>query len=200
MPTTAASRHTPDPRVRRTRRALQDALVELLDDIEPVSVSAVAQRAGLSRQAMHAHYASVEHLAAEVLARRLLEATGHEAPVDLDAATTLLVDGVRRDGLEPFLRFIQDDRATFLALRRLSHGLSTAILAQVFAGLAGDLAPGPDRASPYGALFVAGGMTTLVDTWLGSTRPPAPHEQAALLGSFAHAVLAAGAGSAPTER
>src|SRR6185437_14955009 len=51
--------HRVDPRVTRTRAALIRALATLVSEApkgEPISMSAVAQRAGFSRQALHNHY------------------------------------------------------------------------------------------------------------------------------------------------
>lgn len=47
-----------DPRVRRTRRMLQEALAGLLDteNFEKISVSDIAQRATLNRATFYAHY------------------------------------------------------------------------------------------------------------------------------------------------
>ncbi len=123
-----------DPRVRRTRRALQQALAELADERANVTMSAVAQRAGLSRQVLHTHYSSLGELASETLVRRIVEGTGHHVSSDVRSAMPALVAAVRSEGLTPFLQFIRDDREVFLALRTIAHRQSAAVLAQVFAG------------------------------------------------------------------
>ncbi|HEY8979603.1 MAG TPA: hypothetical protein VIU15_08495 [Streptomyces sp.] len=182
-----------DPRVRRTRRSLQEAMASLVEEASPVTMSAVAQRAGLSRQVLHNHYDSIEPLAAQVLVRRILEGAGHEAPPEPETALQALVDAVRRDGLAPFLAFIQRDRDVFLALRELAHGQTTVMLARVFSGLASGH-PNIDEtaaADKEAALFAAGGMTTLVDAWLHMPAPPDAAARAALLERYAHAVFTA---------
>lgn len=174
--------------MRRTRHALRTALGELVGEGAPVTMSAVAQRAGLSRQVLHTHYASVGHLASEVLVRRILEGTGNPEPADDASAVPALVEAVRRDGLAPFLRFIRADRDAFLALRTIAHGQSAAVLAQVFAGRFVER----DRPADDAALFVAGGMTTLVEHWLHRPDAPSPDSQADRLDEFARAVLGPG--------
>jgi len=178
-----------DPRVRRTRRALQEALGSLVEERSAVTMSAIAQRAELSRQVLHTHYASVGELAAEVLVSRMLEGTGNTVPSNVRSAVPALVDAVRRDGLTPFLQFIQDDREVFLSLRGLAHEQSTAVLAQVFAGRFLDRAPNAQQEEA--ALFAAGGMTTLVENWLCDEQMPAAASQARRLERYARAVLSA---------
>ncbi|MFF2729796.1 TetR/AcrR family transcriptional regulator C-terminal domain-containing protein [Streptomyces sp. NPDC058008] len=56
-----------DPRSRRSRRALQEALLTLLADQElgEITVSRVTRRAGTSRSTFYDHYTDVHELAAE---------------------------------------------------------------------------------------------------------------------------------------
>lgn len=168
-------------------------MASLVQEASPVTMSAVAQRAGLSRQVLHKHYESIEQLATEVLVRRMLEGTGHAAPSEPESAAQALVDTVGREGLAPFLAFMHRDRDVFLALRELAHGQTAAILARVFSGLFSgrrdiDESTAVDREA---ALFAVGGITTLVDTWLRMEAPPDVAQQAALLERYARAVFAA---------
>lgn len=176
-----------DPRVRRTRRALQQALAELADERADVTMSAVAQRAGLSRQVLHTHYSSLGELASETLVRRMVEGTGHDVSSDVRSAMPALVEAVRSEGLTPFLQFIRDDREVFLALRTIAHRQSAAVLAQVFAGRFLDTDPTPEQREA--ALFAAGGMTTVVERWLVDEDAPPAARQAEHLERYARAVL-----------
>lgn len=158
-----------------------------------MTMSAVAQRAGLSRQVLHKHYDSIGQLATEVLVRRMLEGTGHEAPSEPESAAQALVDSVQREGLTPFLAFMQRDRDVVIALRALAHRQTTAILARVFSGLFSGLR-GIDEITTVdrqAALFAVGGITTLVDTWLHMDGPPDAAQQASVLERYARAVFAA---------
>lgn len=181
-----------DPRIRRTRRALLDATEALVEEGAPITMSAIAHRAGVSRQALHSHYDSVEQLAREVLIRRLLRAVGREAPIEREAAVRALVDAVRHEGVAPFLQAIHDDRDVFSALRSLGHERTTAVLAHVFADLVGAVADETGSASRQRAatLFIVGGMTASIDAWVRAEAPLRAAEQAALLDSFARAVFA----------
>lgn len=156
-------------------------------------MSAIAQRAALSRQVLHNHYASVGQLASEVLVGRMLAGTRRPVPADSDAAVDALAAAVRAEGLTPFLRFIQDDRAAFTALRRLGHEQSAEILARVFVGMLGELTDGRARAADARAasLFSAGGMVALVEAWLRDEGAEPAEALAARLERSARAVFAA---------
>ena len=113
-----------DPRITRTRAALIRALSTLVSETpkgETISMSAVAQRAGLSRQALHNHYSNVGDLATDLWISRLLE---HWLPLD-DAAANLpqaLTDAVRERGIEPLLAAGRADRGFFDKLRAVPRG------------------------------------------------------------------------------
>lgn len=190
METTLTERR--DPRVLRTHRALQDALISLVDEGGTVTMSAVAQRAGLSRQVLHTHYDSIEQLAATTLARRLLEGAGRVVDVAVEPVTPLLVDAVRSQGLAPFLQVMHDDAVVVTALRKLAHASTAVILSDVFAELAvvfvRDAAAVP---SLVAARFVAGGITTSVDAWLEQEHSVSATDLALTLIDFARAVFAA---------
>ncbi len=153
-----------------------------------MTMSAVAQRAGLSRQVLHTHYASLGELASEVLVRRMVEGTGHDVPSDVWSAVPALVEAVRSEGLAPFLQFIRDDREVFIALRTIAHRQSAAVLAQVFAGRFLDSDPTSEQREA--ALFAAGGMTTVVERWLIDEDALSAARQAEHLERYARAVLA----------
>src|SRR6478735_8833550 len=110
-----------DPRVTRTRAALIRALATLVSEApkgELISMSAVAQRAGLSRQALHNHYDNVGDLATDVWISRLLD---DWLPLDEGAANLAqaLTDAVRERGIEPLLSAGRADREFFDKLRAI---------------------------------------------------------------------------------
>ena len=116
--------HRVDPRVTRTRAALIRALTALVSESpkgEAISMSAVAQRAGLSRQALHNHYSNVGDLATDVWISRLLE---DWLPLDEGAANLAqaLTDAVRERGIEPLLTAGRADREFFDKLRAIPRG------------------------------------------------------------------------------
>jgi AcrR family transcriptional regulator len=192
-----------DPRVTRTRAALIRALTALVSESpkgEAISMSAVAQRSGLSRQALHNHYGNVGDLATDVWISRLLEG---RLPLEESAANLgqALTDAVRERGIEPLLAAGRADREFFDKLRAIPRGERVA---EVLAAAVTTWLSEPDRdpARPGIALtgdartFTIGGMVALVSTWQMAESPPSTAQQVAALRMFA---LSAAAAAAPTE-
>jgi AcrR family transcriptional regulator len=195
MSKTDVIERTSDPRVLRTRRDFQDALVTLIDDDATITASALADRAGMSRQAFHSRYTSIAELAADTLYRRLLEGAGHVASLEPDRARHDLVDRIGDEGLEPFLTVVNADRLHFLRLRELALDATSSTLAEVFVRLV--VRDHTDRTVPdtpqqaEAATFAAAGMTGLLHAWLISDDIPPVHDQANRLMRYARGVQAA---------
>ncbi|WP_328293741.1 hypothetical protein OG218_13530 [Kineococcus sp. NBC_00420] len=190
--------HRVDPRVTRTRAALIRALAALVSESprgEAISMSAVAQRAGLSRQALHNHYANVGDLATDVWISRLLE---NWLPLDESAANLAqaLTDAVAERGIEPLLTAGRADREFFDKLRAVPRGerVGEVIAAAVTTWLTGS---GSDHRRSDIALtgdariFAIGGMVALVSTWQMADSPPSTAAQVATLRTLAAAAAAA---------
>ncbi|WP_156463533.1 hypothetical protein [Curtobacterium sp. Leaf183] len=190
-----------DPRVTRTRAALIRALAALVSETpkgETISMSAVAQRAGLSRQALHNHYSNVGDLATDLWISRLLE---DWLPLD-EAAANLpqaLTDAVRERGIEPLLAAGRADRGFFDKLRAVPRGERVAeVLAAAMTTWLSE-SDHDHRGSEIALTgdartFTIGGMIALVSTWQMADAPPSTAEQVATLRIFAAAAAAAGAG------
>lgn len=183
-----------DPRVTRTRAALIRALATLVSEApkgEPISMSAVAQRAGLSRQALHNHYDNIGDLATDVWISRLLE---EWLPLDEGAANLAqaLTDAVRERGIEPLLTAGRADREFFDKLRAIPRGERVA---EVLAVAVSTWLTESDRdySRPEIALtgdartFTIGGIVALVSTWQMADAPPDTAVQVATLRAFAAA-------------
>ena len=189
---TTTSPHRVDPRVTRTRAALIRALATLVSEApkgEPISMSAVAQRAGLSRQALHNHYDNVGDLATDVWISRLLD---DWLPLDERAANLAqaLTDAVRERGIEPLLTAGRADREFFNKLRAIPRGerVAEVLAAAVTTWL---METGPEIALTGDArTFTIGGMIALVSTWQMADAPPSTAEQVATLRAFAAAANA----------
>lgn len=190
--------HRIDPRVTRTRAALIRALATLVSDApkgEPISMSAVAQRAGLSRQALHNHYDNVGDLATDVWISRLLD---DWLPLDEGAANLAgaLTDAVRERGIEPLLTAGRADREFFDKLRAIPRGerVAEVLAAAVTTWL---MESDRDHSRPEIALtgdartFAIGGMVALVSTWQMADAPPSTAQQVATLRRFAAAAATA---------
>ena len=81
--TACPSQEKVDPRVRRTRKLLQDAFRDLLNErsFNDVSVADIADRATLNRATFYAHYEDKGHLAAAIVGEELDKAIlGRLAP------------------------------------------------------------------------------------------------------------------------
>ncbi|ARC58597.1 hypothetical protein AS850_16025 [Frondihabitans sp. 762G35] len=190
-----------DPRVTRTRAALIRALTTLVSESpkgEVISMSAVAQRARLSRQALHNHYSNVGDLATDVWISRLLEGW---LPLDESAANLVeaLTRAVQERGIEPLLAAGRADRDFFDKLRAIPRGERVAeVLAAAVTTWLTDADRDSDR--PKIALtgdartFTIGGMVALVSTWQMAENPPDITEQVATLRTFAAAAAAATVG------
>lgn len=187
-----------DPRVTRTRAALIRALATLVAEApkgEPISMSAVAQRAGLSRQALHNHYDNVGDLATDVWISRLL---GDWLPLDEGAANLAqaLTDAVRERGIEPLLTAGRADREFFDKLRAIPRGerVTEVLAAAVTAWLTesdGDHTGPEIQLTGDVRTFTIGGMVALVSTWQMADAPPSTAQQVATLHAFAAAAAAA---------
>lgn len=70
---------TVDPRVRRTRRALRDALISLIlkKDYASISIKDVTERAEVAYITFYRHYETVDQLLMEVLDEGLMELMNH---------------------------------------------------------------------------------------------------------------------------
>lgn len=84
-----------DPRIARTRRSLRDALFALARErpLEEISVSDIAERAGVNRSTYYKHYSDKDTLLAEALDAVIDEAVGDadESPIsETDGARILL--------------------------------------------------------------------------------------------------------------
>ncbi|RYG37597.1 TetR/AcrR family transcriptional regulator, partial [bacterium] len=75
---------SPDPRVRRTRKALQDGLAELLRErrFAEISVQDVAERAGVNRATFYAHFRDKHDLLASLLKSQMGGILRRKLPAD----------------------------------------------------------------------------------------------------------------------
>jgi AcrR family transcriptional regulator len=161
-------------------------------------MSAVAQRAGVSRQALHNHYENVGDLATDLWISRLLD---DWLPLDEGAANLAqaLTDAVRERGIEPLLTAGRADREFFDKLRAIPRGerVTEVLAAAVSTWL---MESDSDHTRPESALtgdartFTIGGMVALVSKWQMADTPPSTAQQVATLYTFAAAATSAAAG------
>jgi len=188
-----------DPRVTRTRAALVRALTALVAESpkgETISMSSVAQRAGLSRQALHNHYGNIGDLATDVWISRLLDGT--RLSLDEGAANLpqALTDAVREAGIEPLLAAGRADREFFDKLRAIPRGerVTEVLAAAVTTWLTdsdGDASRPGICLTGEARAFAIGGMVALVSRWQMADAPPSTAQQVVTLRAFATSAAAA---------
>jgi len=188
-------RETPtgDRRVRRTRATLARALLELVEiqDLARISVSDVAERAGVSRTAFYDHYQDVHALAetaCTAMIDNLMESLPSPGPGSVDPA---------REGTESLAAFF-DNLAQHAGLYRSLLGPqgSARVADHIRRRLTGAIHDRVRQVSGDGALpghtgspldtphdvtaaFTAGALIGVASDWLQRGRPRTPDQMAA---------------------
>jgi AcrR family transcriptional regulator len=169
-----------DARIVRTRRALLNAAVELVEDrdVASISIADIARGAGVSRQVVYAHYPDRDHLLADAAVRRWADViTAAE-----DGPTRIPSDGTAPETL---VKLVEHVIAHALFYRRLFTGSASAlVLAQFdrhhryhFERLMRLPTPATSRTMLTGiddaelVTFLAGGSVALVVDWTTNSRP-----------------------------
>lgn len=166
-----------DPRIARTRRSLQDALLELAREreLDEISVGDVAERAGVNRSSFYQHYADKETLLADAL-----DAVAEDAGADLP--TLIAVTPEPPHVLVAYLEHL-DANAGLYARVLGEHGsavavarLRTRLEAVVLEGIARSEVPGlfADLPRDVVAAGVAGSVLGVLGSWLARHPRPAP--------------------------
>ncbi|WP_433187553.1 TetR/AcrR family transcriptional regulator [Actinoallomurus sp. CA-150999] len=204
-----------DRRVRRTRAALQRALIDLVEerDLSQISVADVVDRAEVNRSTFYGHYRDVHELAEAactsmiddligfVLALDPAHANPSDPPEDPDPPLTAFFAhfaehaGLYRSllGSTGSARVIEHVRLRTMAAAHSSGQLPAT-----------DDAPPPDTADPSGiphdvpAAFVAGALIGVATDWLQRGCPRTPTEMTILTKPLM-AALSAGTGTPRTS-
>ncbi|WP_375386031.1 TetR/AcrR family transcriptional regulator [uncultured Microbacterium sp.] len=156
-------------RVARTRQAIFDA-VESMPAGEPVTVSEVVRRAGISRAAFYTHFAGLDELAIAIMHDMLAKIT----TLDLQARRTTHA-GWRETSIATLTRNVEQmvhHRGLYLSVLGMP-GSSTAFeaavreLSAVIAGTIAEMpAVPPDVELTDAARFIASGTLSLIVHWL----------------------------------
>lgn len=174
-----------DPRIARTRRMLQTALLDLTRDqpLDEITVAEIADRAEVNRSSFYQHYSDKETLLADAL-----DAQAAAVGADLRSLDAAAVPG----GTAPPELVVRYTRHVFAhaALYRLAlgeHGSSIAVarLRNRIAALAmtGYAQYGQDETDlgmpvEIAAASVAGSLLGMLIAWLESTDPVPPEQVA----------------------
>ncbi|MER7128334.1 TetR/AcrR family transcriptional regulator [Streptosporangium saharense] len=173
-----------DRRVRRTQKALQRALIELVEeqDLSRLSVADVAERAGVSRSTFYDHYRDVHELAeaaCTVMVDELIGAVpGPGADATRDAPGRLLA----------FFTTLAEHAGLYRAL--LGPSGSARVIAHIrrrataagYAGARQAAGEGAPDGDPHDvpAAFAAGALVGVAADWLERGCPRTPAEMADL--------------------
>ncbi|WP_188189799.1 TetR/AcrR family transcriptional regulator [Nonomuraea sp. SYSU D8015] len=191
--TKASNTSSGDRRVRRTRAALARALIHLVEeqDLSRISVSDVAEGAGVSRSAFYDHYRDVHELAeaaCTALIDGLIESLPSPGPDSPDLAREAI------ESLEVFYSTLAEHAGLFRALlgpqgsARVIDHIRRRIVASIHdrqqQATAGDR-PGTaralaDAANDVPAAFTAGAVIGVATDWLLRGCPEPPAEMAAV--------------------
>ncbi|MFB9706914.1 TetR/AcrR family transcriptional regulator [Streptosporangium sandarakinum] len=194
-----------DRRVRRTRAALARALLELAEerDLSRISVSDVAERAGVSRTAFYDHYRDVHELA-EIACTAMIDdligflpASGPdpegEGPETLAAFFASLAGhaGLYRGLLGPRGSAHVADHVR----RRLAAAVRDRLRRDAAGRPAGPAGP-PEASHDVLAAFVAGALIGVAADWLQRECPQSPGRMADLTWPLLSALDPGGRGDA----
>ena len=164
-----------DPRARRTRAAVLDALetLETEEDTE-FTVSSIVERAGVSRSAFYKHFSGLDDLAAFVLGQafaQIREVDAQHRQQGSKRGTVLL-----REDVTALVRHLAAHRRLYANVFRSGLGPSAAAaaqaayIAQVHENLP-NFSGGPSpQAIESDLVFFAGGLVALIVRW-ASGRP-----------------------------
>jgi AcrR family transcriptional regulator len=170
-----------DARIVRTRRALLDAAVELVEerDVASISLTDIANGAGVSRQAVYDHYPDRDHLLAHAAMRRLADVIAAAE----DGPTRIPTDGTAPLTLVALVSHLIEHAVFY---RRLFTGSASALVLeeldrqnrhhfQRFMRL-----PAPEHLIDDNTdeaeliTFLSGGSTALMVSW--TTAPDPAHD------------------------
>ncbi|HEY1013682.1 MAG TPA: TetR/AcrR family transcriptional regulator C-terminal domain-containing protein [Herpetosiphonaceae bacterium] len=171
-----------DPRVRRTRQALREALLALIEErgFAAILVQDIADRAAINRVTFYKHYRDKYDLLEQTMQAMLGELTD-----SLDALLREPSDQAVFDGLVHWLEHVSAHASFYRTM--LGKGGNAAFAARLRAHLEAmvsqALADEPDlepAAMPFAVLlrFSAGGFLSVTEWWL-EQRQPVPVREAA---------------------
>lgn len=193
---TSRDSNTPsaDRRVLRTRATLARALLELVEeqDLSRISVSDIAEHAGVSRTAFYAHYRDVHELA-ETACTAMIDSLVRSLPSPGPDSVNLTQEGTR--SLTAFFASLAQHAGLYRSLlgpqgsARVADHIRRRLTASIYERVrqaVGDetlLEPsGPPADIPHDvpAAFTAGAFIGVAADWLQRGCPRTPSEMAAL--------------------
>lgn len=167
-----------DPRIARTRSSLREALFALTRErgLDEISVSDIAERAGVNRTTYYQHYSDKDTLLVEALDVVLADTVGDLDELDEGTGQQVLLDYVRHvEEHADLYRTLLGDHGSATVQLRVQQRVQ-AILEAAFEREDAPHVPGlPPR---VGAAALAGSGLGIIRAWL-ETEPLPSHEVAA---------------------
>ena len=195
MATTRGSTPTGDRRVRRTQAALQQTLIDLVQerDLDQITVADVAERADVNRSTFYAHYRDVHELAeaaCTAMIDELIESLRTLSPHPIDQAQSqasqqLVAFFTNLADYAGLYRSLLGPQGSARVIDHIRRRITVAVYTAVRLATATDTAPAPPGAStdiPHDvpAAFAAGALIGVATDWLQRGCPRTPAEMAAL--------------------
>ncbi len=155
-----------DPRIARTRSSLREALFALTREhaLDEISISDIAERAGINRSTYYQHYSDKDTLLAEALDAVIDDAIGPEPPLTAEHGAKIL---------EQYLRHVAEHVALYRQL--LGEGGSATIQVRMSKRLQLILVQAFERGAPHSlvgvptevaAAAIAGSALATIRAWL----------------------------------
>ncbi|MEV7694786.1 hypothetical protein AB0N73_15775 [Microbacterium sp. NPDC089189] len=171
---------TADPRAVRTRTRLVDALDELLESGETVSVAAVCAKAGVGRSTFYTHFAAISDIVVYVVDEIFDDISRRDVrrrTVPAADRRTITELGVREllraiDARQRFFVYAVSAAATDRIRERVAQDMTSGVRASI-------LAERPDASDHFvqtASDYIAGGLLGILVGWM--TRPDLRDEDA----------------------
>lgn len=174
-----------DPRVRRTRAQLTNALVRLAAerDLADITIAELTRDAGVNRATFYLHYATKEAVllgaiddVTAQLSAGAAAATGDELDDTDHAPRHTEAFFAELENRAPLYRRILGPTGSPAVVARLADGLQRVVMDEIRRRAPDDW--DDDRAIERRAAFVAGGVLAAAVSWLNADRRPPAAEEA----------------------
>ncbi|MBN2503570.1 MAG: TetR/AcrR family transcriptional regulator [Anaerolineales bacterium] len=167
-----------DPRVRRTRAALQKALIGLMSekDYQKISISEIADRAGLARPTFYLHYSSKDELLLGYMDSMFEDYMEQIAPFVGQADPTLLTQKLfeQVQNNAEFIHLLSKTETSFIVLERFQdyiHEVLHLFVRDNVKQAAPNLNP---NVYDFAIASMAGASYAVVDQWIRKGMPYPP--------------------------
>lgn len=170
---------SPDPRVRRTRQLLQDALRTLVRErgFESITVQDITQQAGVNRATFYLHYEDKNDLLTQTM-REVIEAPAREYAQLFASGETLTADRTPELFVRMFERYAEHADLLRRLLGRHGDARFAAQLHDMIEASTREarlkFAPPPGSSDPpliITAHYLAGALLSLVTWWVENQQP-----------------------------